>query len=312
MNRSQTNSAIRTVSLIAVRGLTSLFLAVLLRGAPLAASESLLIGPGDQLHIQVADTPEMDQHPRVTDAGEIPVEAVGNVRVAGLTPAEAATAVRNQLISAHYMKHPVVLVTIEQFATQTVSVLGEVKAPGAFPITTPRSILDVLALAGGLNPVADRNIVIERRGDSADRIHYTFSNNPDTAVDNQVLVNPGDTVLVPKAGIVYILGDVNRPGGFAMTNNESKMTMLEALALAGGVSKSAKQSGARLIRKDGSGSYSDRRFSVGDLQQGKIPDIAMQPGDVLYIPFSFGRNLAVMGSGGIAASATSAMIYAAP
>ena len=292
--------------------LLPVLLGALLGGTSLAASESLLIGPGDQLHIQVADTPEMDQHPRVTDAGEVPIEGVGNVQVAGLTPAAAAVVLQNRLIAAHYMRHPIVLVTIEQFATQTVSVLGEVKAPGAYTIATPRSILNVLALAGGLNSAADRNIVIERRGDPATRVHYKYSNNPDTAVEEQVLVSPGDTVLVPKAGIVYILGDVNRPGGYSMTNNESKMTMLEALALAGGVSKSAKQGAARLIRKNDSGSYADQKFSVGDLQEGKIPDIAMQPGDVVYIPFSFGRNMAVMGAGSIAASATSAAIYALP
>jgi polysaccharide biosynthesis/export protein len=312
MNGSIYSTAIRTVRIAANYLLMPLVFGVLLSGTSLAASESLLIGPGDQLHIQVADTPEMDQHPRVTDAGEVPIQAVGNVKVAGLTPADAANAIQNRLIAAHYMRHPTVSVTIEQFATQTVSVLGEVRTPGAYPIATPRSILDVLALAGGLSTVADRNIVIQRRGDPANRIHYNYSNNADTAVDSQVLVNPGDTVLVPKAGIVYVLGDVNRPGGYAMTNNESKMTMLQVLALAGGVSKSAKQGGARLIRKDEAGSYSDRRLSVGDLQQGKIPDIAMQPGDVLYVPFSFGRNMAVMGAGSIAAAATSSAIYAVP
>ena len=131
--------------------LLPVLLGALLGGTSLAASESLLIGPGDQLHIQVADTPEMDQHPRVTDAGEVPIEGVGNVQVAGLTPAAAAVVLQNRLIAAHYMRHPIVLVTIEQFATQTVSVLGEVKAPGAYTIATPRSILNVLALAGGLN-----------------------------------------------------------------------------------------------------------------------------------------------------------------
>lgn len=311
MIQSSAKSILRAVS-GATCFVMPLFLAAVLGGTALSASESLLIGPGDQIRIQVADTPEMEQHPRVTDAGEVPIQAVGNVKVAGLTPAEAAVVIQNQLIAANYMRHPTVLVTIEQFATQTVSVLGEVKVPGAFPIATPRSILDVLALAGGLNSVADRNIVIQRRGDPAQRIRYNYSNNPDTAVDSQVLVNPGDTVLVPRAGIVYILGDVNRPGGYPMTNNESKMTMLQAISLAGGVTKSAKQGAVRLIRKDASGAISDRRLSVGDLQEGKIPDFAMQAGDVVYVPFSFGRNLAVMGSGSIAASATSAMIYAVP
>ena len=277
-----------------------------------AASESLLIGPGDQLRIQVADTPEMEQHPRVTDAGEVPVEGAGNVKVLGLTPADAAVAIEGRLIAAQYMRHPIVLVTIEQYATQTVSVLGEVKAPGAYPIATPRSVLDVLALAGGLNPSADRNIVIERNGDSSKCVHYNFSNNADAAVNQQILVDPGDKIIVAKAGIVYVLGDVNHPGGYLMTDNESKMTVLQALALAGGLSKTAKQGRARLIRKSAPGSFSDQQLSLGDLQEGKTPDIAMQADDVIYVPFSFGRNLAVMGAGSIAASATSAAIYAAP
>lgn len=277
-----------------------------------AASESLLIGPGDLLHIQVLDTPEMDQTPRVTDAGVIPVEGVGSVKVAGLTPAAAAVVIQNGLIAAHYMRHPTVQVTVVQYATQNVSVLGEVKAPGPYPTGTPRSILDVLALAGGLTQVADRNILIERSGDPTKLVHYYYSNDADKAVEDQVVVDPGDTVIVPKAGIVYVLGDVNRPGGYAMANNESKITVLEALALAGGVSKTAKQGHARLIRKDSGGSYSDRTLSVGDLQKGKIPDIAMQPGDVLYVPFSYGKNLAVFGGANIAGSAATAAVYAVP
>lgn len=283
-----------------------------LPGSAQTARESLLIGAGDLLHIQVADTPEMEQHARVTDAGEVPIEGAGNVKVTGLTPAAAAIAIQNQLVAARYMRHPIVLVTVEQYATQTVSVLGEVKAPGAYTIGTPRSILDVLALAGGLTPIADRNIVIERHGDAANLVHYNYSNNANEAVDLQVYVNPGDTVLVQKAGIVYVLGDVNHPGGYAMANNESKMTMLQAVALAGGLTKTAKQGRARLIRKQSDGSCTDQRVSLGELQEGKIPDIAMQPGDVLYVPFSFGRNLAVLGAGSIAASATSAAVYAVP
>jgi polysaccharide export outer membrane protein len=289
-----------------------LAIGVTLASKAAAAPESLLIGAGDQLHVQVADTPEMEQHPRVTDAGEIPLVGVGNVNVAGLTPAQAAIVIQNRLIAANYMRHPEVFVTVEQFATQSVSVLGEVKAPGAYPVGTPRSILDVLALAGGLSGVADRNILVERHGDPSNLVHYNFSNDSGAAVAAQVLVNPGDTVIVPKAGIVYVVGDVNHPGAFVMSNNESKITMLESLALAGGLTKTAKQGSARLIRKEPGGSFSDQKFSVGDLQEGKIADAAMQPGDVLYIPFSFGRNIAVLGAGSIAASAASAAIYAVP
>jgi polysaccharide export outer membrane protein len=306
------NTPIGSFTGFASAGFLALLFGVSLPTAAQISHESLLIGPGDELHVQVADTPEMEQHPRVTDAGEVPIEGAGNVKVVGLTPAEAANAIQNRLIAAHYMRHPAVLVTIEQYATQTVSILGEVKAAGAYPIGTPRSILDVLALAGGLNAVADRNILIERHSDPASLVHYNYSNDTDKAVGQQVLVFPGDTVIVPKAGIVYVLGDVNRPGGYPMANNESKMTMLEAIAFAGGLTKTAKQGGARLIRKEGDGSYSDRKISIGDLQEGKVPDFAMQAGDVLYVPFSYGRNIAVLGAGSIASAATSAVVYAIP
>ncbi len=298
----------RIVSRWSLLFLLSLFLPI----SAMAAPDTLLIGPGDQLHVQVLDTPEMEQTPRVTDAGVIPVEGVGSVKVAGLTPAQAATAIQNGLIAAHYMRHPVVQVTVTQYATQNVSVLGEVKAPGPYPTATPRSILDVLALAGGLSQLADRNILIERHGNPTEPVHYYYANNPDKAVENQVAVNPGDTVIVPKAGIVYVLGDVNRPGGYAMTNNQSQMTLLEALALAGGLSKTAKENRARLIRKVTGGSYSDRTLSLENLEKGKTPDFAMQPGDVLYVPFSYGKNLAVFGSANIAGSAATAAVYAMP
>jgi polysaccharide export outer membrane protein len=280
--------------------------------AALAQSgESLRIGPGDQIHVTVVDSPELDQHPRVTDAGEVPLIGVGAVKIAGLTPAEAATAVHDKLIAAHYLNHPEVIVTVEQYATQTVSVLGQVRASGAYPIGTARPVVDVLALAGGLNEVADRNIVIERRGDPDHPVHYNLANDGVVALQTSVLVYPGDTVMVPKAGIVYVLGDVNRPGGFVMDNNSTELTLLQALARAGGVSRTAKQGHAKLLRKDATG-YHETQLSLGEIQKGKQQDIALAPGDVLYVPFSYAKNIAVSGSSGIISSVSSAAVYSMP
>ena len=268
---------------------------------------SLLISPGDELHISILDMPEMDQNPRVTDAGEVPVQGVGNVRVANMTPGDAATAIHDRLVSAHYLNHPQVSVVVDQFATQEVTLIGEVKTPGAYPIATPRPILDVIALAGGLNDDADRDIVVERHGDQTHPVHYNVNNNAEQAIKEQVLVNPGDTVVIAKAGIVYVLGDVNRPGGFTMSNNESKMTLLEALATAGGAAKTAKMSHARLIHK---ADHTETQISLGDIQKGKQPDFAMSPGDILYVPFSYAKNLIITSSSGIAGAAGAAAIYA--
>jgi polysaccharide biosynthesis/export protein len=271
-------------------------------------ANTLLIAPGDELHISILDMPEMEQYPRVTDAGDVPVQGIGSVRVVNMSPAEAATAIHGRLVSAHFLNHPQVTVVVEQYATQAVTLIGEVKTPGAYPIATPRPILDVLALGGGLDDVADRNILVERHGNPNDPIHYTVSNDARQAIEDQVLVNPGDTIVVPKAGIVYVLGDVSRPGGYTMSDNESKMSLLEALSMAGGVAKTAKLSHTRLIRK---ADHSETQIALGDIQKGKRPDFAMAPGDILYVPFSYSKNLLITSSAGIAGAAGAAAIYTA-
>jgi polysaccharide biosynthesis/export protein len=276
------------------------------------AQNSLLIAPGDLLHIHVADTPEMDADARVTDRGIVPVVGIGGVTVAGLTPGDAATAVRDKLIERHYLNHPQVSINVVEFATQQVSVIGEVKTSGAYEITTPRPILDVLALAGGLTPQANRHVLVERNGDTQHPLDYYVSNNGTQAIERQVMVDPGDTIVVSRAGIVYILGDVNRPGGYVMSNNESQLTLLQGLALAGGVSRAAKQGHAHLIRQKPDGGFSDTELSVGDIQKGKRPDMALLPGDVLYLPFSYARNLATTGGAGITAAAAQAAVYTIP
>ena len=275
-------------------------------GAAAQQPESLLIGPGDLLHVQVFDTPELGQDARVTDAGELPLLLGGNVKVSSLTPAEAARAIEKTLLNGHILLHPRVAVTVAEYATQKVSVLGEVKAPGAYSISTPRSVLDVLTMAGGLTDAADRKILIQRKG-TAEKVPYFVSNRAGVALDTAVRVNPGDTLYVAKAGIVYILGDVGRPGGYAMTNNEAQLTVLELTARAGGTNHSAVPSHARLIHRTAQG-YQEVPLSLSDMQKGKKPDVALSADDIVYVPFSYMRSLA-MSSSGIVSAATSAAIY---
>lgn len=294
------------------RRLTCLSLFVAMTLCPhLSAQESLLIGPGDQLHVQVLDTPELEQHPRVTDSGEIPLVGVGTLKVAGLTPAAAAQKIRDFLISSHFMNHPAVTVTVDQYATQSISVLGQVKLPGVFTITAPRSILDAIALAGGLTDVADRHVTIQRRDRSIKPVTYDLSNDADKAMSEQVEVYPGDIVLVPHAAIAYVLGDVNRPSGIVMQNNQSQLTALEAVALAGGTHPSAVPSHAKLIRRLPDGGYREIPMNFSLIQKGKRPDVVLQPGDVIFIPFSYLRNIGSNASGILAATA-SASIYTIP
>jgi polysaccharide biosynthesis/export protein len=275
-----------------------------------AQKESLLIGPGDLLHVRVFDTPSLDEDVRVTDAGDLPLILGGNVKVASLTSEEAARAIEQTLIGKQIMLHPRVLVTIEQYATENVSVIGQVIRPGEYPINTARSVLDVLTIAGGLTDLADRHVTIERHL-SGETITYFVSNDPHDLLKHSVLVYPGDKVLVAKTGIIYVLGDVARPGGYPMANNQSALTVLQALAGAGGTTPSAVPSKAKLIRRVPDGGLLDIHLPLSDMQKGKKPDQPLQAGDILYVPFSYLRN-AALGITGVAASAASAVIYAHP
>ena len=286
---------------------TALFLILGSATSLLAQKESLLIGPGDALHIQVYDTPEMEQKAKVTDSGDVPLSFLGNVKVANMTPGQAGAEIERRLIAANIMLHPQVTVRVDAYATQNASVMGQVVKPGPYEIDTRRKVIDVLALAGGLTDAADRHITIERFGDPNQKVDYYYSNVAGAALQDDPMVYPGDTVIVPKAPVVYVLGDVLKPGGYPISTNNSKMTVLEAISLAGYANHSAAVGKSKLVRKTPTG-VEQIDLPVGAMQKGKAPDIALLPDDVVYVPFSFMRNVAVNGSS-ILASATSAAIY---
>lgn len=290
-----------------MRLLKGLLLAGCLTTTLLAQKESMLIGPGDEVNVEVFDTPDLDQNGRVTDSGEFPLMLGGKVHLASLTTIEAARTIEAALINSRVMYYPKVLVTVTQYATQNVTVFGQVSHPGSYSIDTPRSVVDVLGLAGGLTDLADRHVTIERHT-SHRQISYYVSNRPGDLQDQTAMVNPGDKLIVPKAGIVYILGDVGRPGGYPMTNNDGTLTVLQAVANAGGTASSAKPNSSRLIRRTAAGGYQSDPIPFSAMQKGKKPDMPLQAGDIVYVPFSYLRN-AALGVTSIAAAATGAALY---
>jgi polysaccharide export outer membrane protein len=252
----------------------------------------------------------LDQRSRVTDSGVISLSMIGPVKVAGMTPFDAARVVREKYIAGNYFKDPQVSVLVEDYATENVSVLGQVNKPGGIPLLTPRSVFDVIAMAGGLTPIADRHITVQRKDSTSDRVTVYIPNDSTTTLnETAVLVYPGDKVIVPKAPIVYVLGDVARPGGYPM-ENDSKMTVIQSIATAGGAAKTASEGKVRLIRRTGDGpnGYTEQSVSVKDMEKGKLADMQLEPNDIVYVPFSWAKNIAV-GSSSILASATTAVIY---
>jgi polysaccharide export outer membrane protein len=273
----------------------------------MAQNESLLIGPGDLLHLQVYDTPEMEQRARVTDAGNIPFSFLGTVNVSGLTPEQAAAQIERRLVAGGVMLHPQVSVRVEAYATQNASVMGQVLKPGIYEIDTSRKVVEVLAMAGGLTDMADRHITIQRSGPTNKRLCTTIRTPPNAALSDDPMVFPGDTVVVPRVAVVYVLGDVLKPGGYPMITNNSNMTVLQAIALAGYANHTAAVGKSKLVRETPAG-VQEIDLEVSLMQKGKKPDVALLPDDVIYVPFSFLRNVGINGQG-ILASATSAVIY---
>jgi polysaccharide export outer membrane protein len=272
-----------------------------------AQTESLTIGPGDLVHVKVLEASELEQSTRVTDSGSLSLILGGNVHVAGLTPSEAAHAIQRVLVAGHYILNPHVSVVTEQTATQNVTILGQVRSPGSYTIGTPRPILDVLALAGGLTDLANRTVTVQRHS-SKERVTFEVSNSANAALDGSVSVYPGDTVIVSKADVVYVLGDVNRPGGIAIVTNDSKLSVVQAISLAGGTPPNAVPSHSRLIRKGADGSHIEIPLQLSAMEKGKQPDMQLQADDILYVPFSYTRNMAV-GAGSLVSATSSAAIY---
>lgn len=212
----------------------------------------LHIGPGDMVQISVFDTPELSAKLRVNADGTVELPVAGNMAISGMTPQEAADAVGKRLKDSQIMLDPRVTVTITDFATQQISVLGEVKNPGNYLLLGPHSLYNALSAAGGTTENAGRDIVITHLSDPQNPETLTMNSKNYSQVQHLTNVSAGDVIYVSRGGSVYVLGDVARPGRFLMTGSTG-ITVLDAIALAQGTNSSAALSKAAIIRKTDDG-----------------------------------------------------------
>jgi polysaccharide export outer membrane protein len=270
---------------------------------------SLKLGPGDLIHITVYEMPELEQRIRVSDEGSVTLSLIGEMKVAGMTADELSREITAKLRDGEFAKRPNVSVLVEEYTTQGVTVIGEVTKPGIVPIYSSHNLLDILSAAGGLKDTASTEILIRRQGQVGDPERVQLGRDRVSLSGPAVEVNPGDQVIVPVAGIVYMLGDLNRPGGYVMSEN-GKITLLQALAMAGGLTRTASGNHARLIRTTATG-YEEKPLLLKDIMTGKRPDFELQAHDVIYVPFSQLKNT-LLGSQAILGSASSAAVFRFP
>ena len=274
---------------------------------PVSVTErGYILGPGDQLSVRAANMEEIsDKLIPIDLTGSIRLPLIGRFQVSGMTVAEAEGDLMRRL--GTYMRHPDVTVSVAEFRSQPVSVIGAVKNPGVQQVQGRKTLVEVLSLVGGPDiATAGATLKITRQLEwgriplphAADDPTGEFSiaeislksllaaKNP----EENILVKPYDVISVPRADLIYVMGQVTKVGAFAL-NDTAGVTVLQAVSLAGGFDRTAKPQDAKILRRiPGSSSRTEVAVNLKKVLSGEVPDIQMQPEDILFVPNNVPKN----------------------
>jgi polysaccharide export outer membrane protein len=247
------------------------------------SNSSPRLGTGDMLEVNVYNVPELTTKSRLGTNGDVYLPLVDYVHLAGLTVEEAQALIEKRLSDGGFVKNPHVTINVDQSASQGVSLLGEVAKPGVYPVIGEPRLFDVISTAGGFTDRAGQSITITHRGQSDKPITVPLSRKLADNPTNNIAVSPGDTILIHKADVIYVVGDVGRPSGFLMDTDN--LTVLKAIALAGGTTATAKLNGVKIIRKGPNG-MTETPVELKKILQAKALDVPMKADDILFVPSS--------------------------
>jgi polysaccharide export outer membrane protein len=261
------------------------------------------------VEIGVYNVPELTTKARVSSKGEIYLPLIDYVHVTGLTAEEAEDLIQKRLSDGGFVKNPHVTLFVDQYSSQGASILGEVAKPGVYPVPGQQRLFDLISAAGGFTEKAGRSITVTHRDQPDKPITVPLSRNVADNPESNVPVLPGDTIIVRKADLVYVVGDVGRPSGFLMDSGH--LTVLQAIALAGGTTRTANLGGARIIRKGPDG-ITETPVQLKKILRAKAPDITMQADDILFVPTSATKAITTRTFEAALQAATAASVVALP
>ena len=254
--------------------------------SPMAAP----IGPGDFLDVSEYHMTEFHSMVRVSPTGTVTLPMVNEVQIGGMDEKSAAHAIESALLNQGMLLHPQVSVLVTVYAGQDVSVLGEVARPGVYPYTTHHSLLDLISSAAGTSQNAGRLVNVFHRNDPNTPHPVVLDpGGTDAGADHNPELTPGDTVQVSRAGLVYVIGDVVRPGGFPVDPAQG-LTVVQALSLAWGPTQNAAAGKALLIREQ-KGGRTLTTLNLRRMVHGQDPDQPIYDRDILFVPDSMARNM---------------------
>lgn len=284
-----------------------------------------VIGPEDVIDIDVFNAPELSKTVRVANDGTISLVLLGPIKAAGLTAQQLRQELEAKL-GKTYLENPRATVFMKEFHARPVSVIGAVERPGLYQLTGPRTLIEMLSMAGGLgkrsSAPAGRSVFITRKGGftelqpaeglqliAPDKVEIDLRR---LLYSNQNALNieirPVDVISVSKADVVYVVGDVRKPGGFVLEDRE-RITVLQALALAEGTSGTAAKGSAKIIRRLEDGSRTEIPVNLGNILKGKGQDLELAANDILFVPTSSGKAAAKRGAEAAIGITSGLLIY---
>jgi polysaccharide export outer membrane protein len=273
--------------------------------APAVDYSDYKIGPEDLLEITFLDTDKLHSEARVNGKGEIRLLLVENVKVAGLTPSGAAKKLADLYQEGGYLQNPQITVAVKEFRHQRVAVTGAINKPDSYALIGPRTLLEVLGIAGGLSDKAGEEAYIIRAPKWASASEKAsprqpFSPGAETIVVdlNRLLlkgqtelnfpVRNGDVVYVPFFQTAYVLGSVAKPGPVALKDN---MTVTKAVSQAGGLHIMLSSNNASVLRQSENGNRVTIPVDIGQISKGNEKDLPLKENDIVFVQESSVRRL---------------------
>jgi polysaccharide biosynthesis/export protein len=267
-------------------------------GPTMAAAPTYVLGPDDVIAIKALDADEIGSASiRIEPSGYISLPMIGRLMAGGLTVEALEKELSTRLKT--YVREPVVAVSVVEYRSQPVSVIGSVARSGVLQLEGRKSLVEILAQAGGLRDEAGDIIKITRKAEWGMIPLASAVKDPTgqvsvaevslkgimqaTKPEENILVMPNDVISVPRGDVVYVMGEVKRPGGFILHERRT-VPGLQALALAEGFTNMAKPKGAMIVRPSADGKHTQIPANLGEILSGKRNDIELLPDDILFIP----------------------------
>jgi polysaccharide biosynthesis/export protein len=246
---------------------------------------------GETVHLTVFNAPDFSIVSQVSDGGDIAVPMAGPLHIAGMNSKEAGQAISDRLKNMNLLTDPRVAVTVDTQA-MGITVLGEVHSPGIYPPSGKQMLSDLIAMAGGMTGNTGRVVEVSNISAPEKRTDLPWDPTLHNTANSDILLHPGDRVIVRPCGIAYVGGNVGRPGAYSLCSSQTT-TLSELVDLAGGVNRFNSNSHTYIIRTREDGSRVVMQINIDHILKAKAPDVPIQEDDIIYVTASAVKLVAV-------------------